>query len=479
MAKKRRQKRGSRKAAAKPRSKFWFAAIIGVAAIAAYHLASREPLPEVPDPDRSKMEPQVAEKIQTHREAVLADPRSSLAWGRLGTVFQAHGREAEASECYRRAIDLDPEDFRWPYLLAHAMTASDRQTALLQAEQASKVRPDYAPTYVLRGQLLEEDNQPELAREQYQKALSHDPRCAMAAFSLGRLYLSQGELDASLGHLRRAAELSEDAGAIHASLAQVYRRLGDKEAMTQEAQLASELRGAIAIDDPVHYQMRKESVSSISLLEGAKAAAQAGRDEEAEELYARLVEIRPDDADMRTRWGDTLARLGKNEAAKEQYLAALEINPEHAAALYGLGNMLNFEGSHDEALWQYRKAAELRREHVPTLLNLGGILAFQGKLDEAAKVFRQALEIEPKSFGPHRQLGQVLLRQENFPEAISHFRAALEVRPDFGNVHLQLAVALASTGEFRKAWKHVERAQELGEEVPPELREELQKWISD
>ena len=425
----------------------------------------------VPDPDRSIMEPQVAAKIQEYREAVFADPDSHEAWGRLGMVLHAHALRKEASECYRRATALEPGEFRWQYLLAHAM--EDPQEALAQAELAGQIKPDYSGTYVLRGQILEEDNELDQAVEQYIKAVAIDPQCAPAEFGLGRIYLFTRELEASLPHLLRAQELSPDAGAIRASLAQVYRRLGDREAAMREARLASELSGRIAITDPLHFEMTREDVSSLALLAQAQAAVKAADDEKAETLYRKLLEIRPDDADMHARLADTLARQDKHQDAKGGYLAALRINSRDASALFGLGRMLSSEKEYEEAARRYEESLEIRPNHVATHLDLGSILEFQGRLEEATHHYRQGLEIDPNHFGCNRQLGRLLLQQRKLPEAISHLRAALESRPEPGALHLQMAVALAGTGDYQNAWVHVKEAERLGANIPPKFLEAL------
>lgn len=456
-----------------------FALLAGTCALllALYYSLARQG-PPVPSPDRSAMESQVAAKIEEARLRVLAAPGSHEAWGSFGTVLQAHRLEKEAAVCYQRAIDLSPGEFRWHYLLAHALRDKDPQAALAEAENTVKLRPDYSPTYVLHAQLLEQANQPERAMDRYQKAAQLDPTSTPAEFGLGRLYLAQGELQESLRHLLRARDLSEDAGAIHGSLAQVYRRLGDQELALRENRLASELTGSIGISDPIHYAMRQESVSSTTLLERAIEADRAGDYAKAEALYRELIELRPDDADIRARFGDTLARQSKLQPAKEHYRAALEVSPQHAAAHYGLGNMLNFEGDYDGAARHYRTAIETRPEHIPTLVNLGSILAFQGKSGEAASLFRKALEVDPKAFGPNRQLGQLLFQQGKYREAIPCLRAALESKPDSGSVHLSLGMALAATGDYRSAWSEVTKAEELGESVPPAARQELRRQIA-
>jgi hypothetical protein len=56
--------------------------------------------------------------IEEKRQAGLAAPRSGSAWGEVGMAPAAQDIPPEAMVCYRRAIDLDPNDGRWPYLLA-------------------------------------------------------------------------------------------------------------------------------------------------------------------------------------------------------------------------------------------------------------------------------------------------------------------------------------------------------------------------
>jgi superkiller protein 3 len=431
--------------------------------------------PRVPDPDRSAMEPQVAAKIDQARDAVLETLDSHEAWGRLGVVLHAHRLEADAAVCYRRAAELSPGEFRWQYLLAHSLRDTDAEAALAAAEAASRLTPDYAAAYVFRGQLLEASNRLEEAMAQYQKAAEIEPENAMAEFGLGRLYLARSEVQDALRHLLRAREMCEEAAAIHGTLAQAYRQIGDMESALRENRLASQLTETIPIIDPIHYAMRKESVSSVAQLDRAIEADRAGDYETAEALYEELVQLRPDDASIRARFGDTLARQSKLGPAKEQYEVAIAANPQWASAHYGLGNMLNFEGDYDGAASHYRSALEARPDDARTMLNLAGVLAFQGELPEATSLCRRALEMDPKGFAPNFHLGRVLIQQSSNREAIPFLRAAIEARPDSGPAHWQLSIALVGIGDYAAAWEHVERAQELGEKIPPQLMEELRR----
>jgi tetratricopeptide (TPR) repeat protein len=421
------------------------------------------------------MEPQVAAKIEQGRETVLAAPESSEAWGHLAMVLHAHRLEGEAAACYRRASELSPGEFRWQYLLAHALRDADAAAALAAVEAASRLKPDYAPAYVLRAQLLETSNQGDQALEQYRKAVELDPESAMAEFGLGRLLLAGNETNEALRHLLRARDLSEEASAVHGALAQAYRQLGDRASALRENQLALQPGETVGIVDPVHYAMRKESVSSVALMERALEAERAGDHERAETLYLELTGIRPDDPNIHARLGEVLSRQSKLQPAKEQYLAALAIDREHASAHYGLGNVLNFEGDYEGAAREYRAALAARPDHVRALVNLAGILAFQGNLSEAVSLCRQAVEVDPKGFAPNLQLARVLMQRKSYRDAIAPLRAALEARPDSGPAHRQLSIALVGIGDYALAWKQLERALELGEEIPAPLVEELRR----
>lgn len=489
MGKKRRKPRSSKSQPSPPRprssqkrsrsrSKSWATVIVVglvVAAVGIYSVFLLQPTPEVPDVDRSALEPQVAEKIQSHREAIFAEPDDDEAWGRLGMVLQAHGLDAEASECYEKAVEIDPGELRWQYLLIHALRSIDNEKALAQSRRALATDSSYAPAHLLRAELLEEVNEVDEALAHYETAYTLNPESAKAAFGAGRLYMAKGELEHALELLQRAVELEEDAGAIHGSLAQVYRRLGDREKAVQHARLAAERQSAIAIADEIHFEMRQESVSSIAQLERARQATDAGDYEQAETIYRRLVKLRPDDADMHARLGDILALQDRREEAEREYQAALAINPAQPLALYGLGNMLSFEEKYDEALERYRAARESRPDHIPTLLNLASVLAFRGDIEEAVGTLQEAVALEPDSFKARLELATLLLREREIDDAVEHLEAALELDADSGRAHFLIAMALAQKGRFERAWHHAQRAEALGERVAPDVRQRLER----
>ena len=95
----------------------------------------------IPDPDTAAMEPRVREKIARERRLVANARESPEAWGSLGKTFQAHGLEPEADEAYTRAEELDPADFRWPYLRAATLKNFRPEDALRSSRSRIAVEP--------------------------------------------------------------------------------------------------------------------------------------------------------------------------------------------------------------------------------------------------------------------------------------------------------------------------------------------------
>lgn len=393
---------------------------------------------EIPDPPTDTMEPQVRAKISRLRRAVAASSRSSSAWGTLGKTFHAHGLEEEAELSYRRAAEIDPKEFRWPYLRAVVLKNTRTEEALAQAVRAAVLNPSYVPAHLLAAELLERANEPEEAMARYEKVAS-ETRSAQAELGLGRLLMLRGELDAAFEHLQLAAEYQPRVGSVHAALARLHARRGERAMAEQASKKARTLPARIGVDDPVMTEVSDEAVSSRGYEQRALRAEASGEPGEAERLYERLLELRPDEADI----------------------------------LYNFGNLYVRQRRFQEAIARYVEALDARPDHVPARVNLGNALAMLGKLGEATAHLQMALDDAPADSDAHRTLGRIFAYRGDYASAIGHYRAVLEIAPTDGEVHRDLAIALAREGEFAAAWTHVEAAHTLGVQLPEEFLAKL------
>ena len=376
------------------------------------------------------MEPQIREKIARERRLVENARESAEAWGSLGRAFQAHGLEPEADEAYLQAEEIDPSDFRWPYLRATSLKNIRPADALRAADRASRLSPDYAPVHLLTAELLERGEDPDAGLDRYRRALEVAPDSPAAEFGIGRLHLRRGELDLAREHLERAATLAPRAGPVRAELARLYTRQGDAEAARAAGAAARQLPDLVPVDDAVLTEVWDESVSVRGYQERALRAEAKAEFDEAEAIYERLLALRPGDPDL----------------------------------LYNFGNLYVRGRRFEEAAALLKRAVEARPGHVAARVNLGSALLMLGRRDEAMDHLLVALKHDPADPDAHRPLAGLFAYQGNNDRAIRHYRAVIEANPQDGDVHRDLAIVLAAEGEFAAAWEHVEAAERLGSE---------------
>jgi tetratricopeptide (TPR) repeat protein len=339
-------------------------ALIAVAALgaAAYgiRLARRPPLIEVPNPDTSAMEAEVAAKIQKVRQEVQASPYEAARWGRLGMVLQAH-KVAEAEAAYRQAIALEPQP-RWHYYLSKVIEAEKPEDALVHAAEAARLEPAYVAARVQKAYLLEQTNQIDEAITELKAALTLDPNAMAVEFALGRVLLTKGDVPGSIEHLQRALAREPNLGSARSLLARAYQRQGDADAARREAEQAKRSPIGVPLFDPWLGEVDAEAVSLLGYLNLARRAEQSGELPHAERLYRHLVEIRPKDADVRFIVGEMYLRFGQPDKARAEYQSALSLQPEHAMAHYRLGQFEESRQNLPAAIEHYRAAVAANPE---------------------------------------------------------------------------------------------------------------------
>jgi tetratricopeptide (TPR) repeat protein len=229
----------------------------------------------------------------------------------------------------------------------------------------------------------------------------------------------------------------------------------------------------------------------------ALAHHQAGRLDEAEQIYRQLLAARPNDAGVvqllglialqrgqfqlaescicqairldggqavfHGNLGEVYRAMGRPADARACYERALAISPRMAEARNNLGTLLQAEGRHDEAIGCYQEALAVRPDFADALNNLGSALQDQGNLPGAIAAYRRAVEVEPLYARGYFNLGVAYQRSDEQDElATECFLRALEISPDYVDARYGLAMVL----QKRKLWNEAEA----------EYRRTLAKW---
>jgi protein O-GlcNAc transferase len=371
------------------------ALVVGLGGGAGYWYFGRPEVPRPPEVDLTGADPEIAEAVTAAREAVLSEPDSGAAWGRLGMVLRAHEYGREANACFAVAERLDPDNPRWPYLRAVMLLLTDPEVGLepLRRAVAKAGETTTEPRLRLAEVLLERRRLAE-AEEHFRHLLDRHPGHPRALLGMGRLAYARGDLKESAEYLQRARQSPFVRKAASQLLAKVYYRLGDQEALRGLGDVAT------LPDDPSWPVPFIEEVVQLQVgkqadLERAGALLDLGVGAEAVAVLERTAARHPEDADVWVALGRARIRVGRFAEGERALRTAVRLDPDSVDGWFLLGAALNGQG-HKEGLAEcFRKVIALKPDHALAHYNLGQCLKEQGDRAGAREAFRAALRARP------------------------------------------------------------------------------------
>jgi tetratricopeptide (TPR) repeat protein len=363
---------------------------------------ARDGLMPVALPDLSKMVPSVQAQIRESQVALsrkaagtgTPQPQLAEAYGDLGKLLMAADYPEAAEPCFVNATTLAPDDYRWPYYLAHLYRKrGDLEKAYRYFAQALKLHPDDVSTLVWLGDLDLELGRPDAAEPRFAKALELQPNSVSARFGLGRAALARQDYKRAVTNLEDVLARDPTATGAHYPLALAYRGLGDlKQA---EAHLALRENHEILPADPLMVEL-DELLESPQTYESR--GIQALNDQkwaEAAALFRQGLALSPDSAALLHRLGTAEYMMGETEDAERQFDAAVARDPDYFPAQYSLGVLLQDKGRHTEAIERFQAALNARPTYTEARLRLATSLRRVGRAADSLPHYEQVLRENP------------------------------------------------------------------------------------
>ena len=171
-----------------------------------------------------------------------------------------------------------------------------------------------------------------LAEAELRKALTFNPKDAIALTNLGVVVYEQGRVEESIKLHRKSVALDPNAGIAHNNL-------------------------GVSLNAMYRYP-------------------------EAVAAYARAVELDPNNAQTLSNYGDALTNSGRYAESVPQLLKALAIRPDYAEAYSNLGMSFWCLGQLDDAIAALRKALDLNPSLAMARKNFGSVLLMCGQFTE-------------------------------------------------------------------------------------------------
>jgi tetratricopeptide (TPR) repeat protein len=397
-------------------------------------------------------------------------------------ALQAHALYQPAVLAYRRAIRLEPGEFAWRYDLALSLQQlSNLEEALDSVSAALKIRSDYAPAILKRGELLFQLGRFGESARAYESLLAKDPSSAAALFGLARVKYAQQDAAAAEDLYSRACQAFPTFGAAYYGLAMAGHDLGHEAESAKNFELAKRYNGqAPPTPDPVFSEVMNLAKGSYNQLQQAAKLVNDEKNEEAARLYEQVLSRDPDNlgALMSLLYLARFVTLGDQVDAL--HARATKINPTIALVPDYYGVALFRQGKLDPAAAALLKAIELNPDSAEPHLWLGEVREQQRRAEEAVEQYRLALAGQPSLTLAQFQLGRILTNMGRDREAIPYLRSLLaDLSADDSHTSMVLVLlgeAYGNTGDKDHARQYLEQARNrVRTQGPPELLAEIEQ----
>lgn len=430
------------------------------------NVLSAAPLPAIPSPDLSALEPAVARQIQERQQALRdlagrdVDARErAAAWADLGMHYHAYKLTGPAEESYRKAMELDPQDPLWPHLLGGVLQDAGQLDAAVTAyRRALELEPQDIPALVHLGEIHLLQGRREEGENALRKALAAEPVNAAANALLGQAALERGEFREAAERLEMALRGAPAADRLHYPLSRAYRGLKD------EAKAAEHLGkvGSVGVRpaDSMLDVVESLRTGERARLESGKRAYNAGRLAEAAEEFRRALEARPDSVEARINLAAALARQGDRSGAAARLREAVELAPANPTARFNLGLLLAADGPSAEALGHLSAAVAARPQDTEARRELAGMWRDAGRWKEALEEYGRVVQQAPADEAARLGRAETLVRMGKHAEARDLLEADLKALPQGGLLVHGLARLLAACPD--RQVRNGARALELG-----------------
>jgi len=172
----------------------------------------------------------------------------------------------------------------------------------------------------------------------------------------------------------------------------------------------------------------------------------AGRFDDAQARYERILAAAPRQPDALHLFGLLEAQRGRHERAAEFMALAIEAHPHEAMFHNNLGNVCIERSRFDEAEAHYMRAIELDPARLDALNNLGVLLSRRGHGEGAEKLLLKVIELAPDFADARQNLANHYLRAGRLADAIQQCFDGLIVAPRSAALRRMLGMAYSTMG---------------------------------
>lgn len=322
--------------------------------------------------------------LELYRLANDIERNRPVTLRKIGRANSRLGKHDEAIKILQDAVKRDNKDVLNHVELGHAYIAAGKlEDARLVITQAAQMRDDVPDAFLALGDLYFAQKVYELAKSNYEKALSLDPNLTQARESLATAYywLANGELDDDLANELFARSLKE------------------WDMVTQQ--------------DPKNAK---------AFFEKGKILYFSGRYRPAAGTLLEYINLRPSGSLGRWYLAQCFYEVGAcDSAAPHLLIVQNELDSVNIKAKFMLARCYYDQSNHKKSIAEF---VELRKSETldqNDLMRLASSYLNTGDTMSAIGIWEEVIAIDPSQCRLAMSVGQLLLRTKDYDRAIANF----------------------------------------------------------
>ena len=329
-----------------------------------------------------------------------------------------------------------------------------------------------ASHYQASGQLFE-------AEQVYETGLKNIPNSERLASSLGRLYLSLGQITVALDYYNEERLQSCNCPSLYLDRAQLRAQAGENQAALNDLSKALELNPELSEAWFWKGMLLSRQNQTTEALAAFKTAAnsntqqaavwqqiailqkQAGETHSAIEAIKKALRLEPDDYNLLQMYASLLEELldqGDQSAMEDLSQALFVMNerfPKDSWTLAHLGTVIWQSGNEDEGRRLLQSALALRSDYTWAQLRLAQLYLVSKRWEDASFWLQEGLRTNPENRWALQQLAECYERLNRSKEAIQLMESWMQKseRTSFA-LHQTLGMLYLNELEFESFEKH-------------------------
>jgi predicted O-linked N-acetylglucosamine transferase (SPINDLY family) len=189
---------------------------------------------------------------------------------------------------------------------------------------------------------------------------------------------------------------------------------------------------------------------------------EAGRLDEAEQIFKEIIDRNPEYADAYNLLGIVYAGHKNFKEALLYFKEAVRLDPDNAPYNSNYGNALQDNDKLNESLPYYFKAIELKSDLTDAYYNLSNALRKLQRYPESLNYINITKRLNPRYIKCFINAALIYVELKQFDQAILELNQALEIEPSYFDALTSLAVVFSLQKDYKQSMVYFKKAYETG-----------------